>query len=47
MGYGDDIISSDNFDADDDDEFESVEYDSELNTDEDIDWEENDELADR
>jgi hypothetical protein len=46
MGYGDDIISSGNIEADDDEEFDSADYESELGTDDDMDWED-DELADR
>jgi hypothetical protein len=44
MGYGDDIISSDGFEPADDEEFDSADYDSELGTDDDIEWEE-EELA--
>jgi hypothetical protein len=46
MGYGDDIISSDNFEADDEEEFDTADYETELGTDDDIDWED-DELAGR
>lgn len=46
MGYGDDIISSDNFDPEDEEDLDSADYDSELSTEDEADWED-DELADR
>jgi hypothetical protein len=44
MGYGDDIISSDGFEPEEEDEFDSADYDGEFGPDDDIDWDD-DELA--
>ena len=44
MGYGDDIISSDGAEPEEDDELDSADHDSDLGTDDDIDWDD-DELA--
>jgi hypothetical protein len=44
MGYGDDIISSDGAEPEEDDELDSADYDSDLGTDDDIDRDD-DELA--
>ena len=45
MSYGDDIITSEGFEPDEDDEFDSAEYNAQFSPD-DEDWDE-DELADR
>jgi hypothetical protein len=45
MGYGDDVISSDGFEPDDDEEFDSADYDSEFSPDDDIDWDDHEQTG--
>ena len=45
MGYGDDIITSDGFEPDEDDEFDAAGDDAELGSDDEFDWDDEEPAA--